>query len=73
MVSKGSKRFAELCKPHGRMLEVAAELGAQQSAVSRWASGDRTPSATWRLRIREAYGIDFAEWEQPAEAAGDAA
>lgn len=73
MVSKGSKRFAELCQPHGRMLEVATELGAQQSAVSRWASGDRTPSAPWRIKISERFGIDLADWDQAVEAAGDAA
>lgn len=72
--SKGSKRFAELCQPHGQMLAVAAELDAQQSVVSRWASGNRKPSAPWRLKIREKYGIDFSEWDEPADvAAGDAA
>jgi hypothetical protein len=74
MVSKGSKRFAELCKPHGRMLAVVEELGAQQSAVSRWASGDRKPSAPWRLKIGAKYAIGFAEWDEVAEAeTGDAA
>jgi hypothetical protein len=74
MVSKGSKRFADLCQPHGRMLEVVAELGAQQSSVSRWASGDRKPSASWRIKLHELYGIGLGEWEQePDQTAGDAA
>jgi hypothetical protein len=74
MVSKGSKRFAELCKPHGSMLAVVEKLGAQQSAVSRWASGDRKPSAPWRIKIGEQYGIGFGDWDEAAEAeAGDAA
>ena len=74
MVSKGSKRFAELCKPHGRMVQVATELGARQNLVSRWASGDRKPSAPWRIKIKAHYGIDLPEWDEAApEAAGDAA
>ena len=74
MVSKGSKRFAEICKPHGRMLAVVEELGARQSAVSRWASGDRKPSAPWRLKIGKRYKIGFAEWDEAVQAeAGDAA
>lgn len=69
MVSKGSKRFAELCKPHGRMGQVAKELGAQQSLVSRWAAGVRTPSAPWRIKLEQQYGIPLADWDEapPAE------
>lgn len=66
MISKASRTFAELCKPHGRMQEVARELGAQQSLVSRWASGDRTPSAPWRVKIKARYGIDFPDWDEAA-------
>jgi len=41
---------------------VAAELGADQSAVSRWRSGLRAPGSSARLELLRAYGIPVASW-----------
>ncbi len=49
-------------------LEVAARCGVTQPTVSRWASGEKNPSAAARLRLAAAYGITPAAWDAVAAA-----
>jgi transcriptional regulator with XRE-family HTH domain len=44
---------------------VAGRCNVDPSVVSRWASGDSTPSQTMRNRLAEVYGIAPASWDAP--------
>jgi transcriptional regulator with XRE-family HTH domain len=43
--------------------EVAARVGVGQPAVSRWASGLKTPSAPRREKLEQLYGIPRGAWD----------
>lgn len=60
MLNRGAVALSRLDKTQA---EIAAELGTQQSVVCRWLSGERKPLATFRVRLRELYQIDFESWD----------
>lgn len=73
MISKGSAALVAICKGLDRgQTAVAEALGENQSLVSRWAAGDRTPSAQNRKKLQESYGIDLWSWDEPDESSSDA-
>jgi transcriptional regulator with XRE-family HTH domain len=45
-----------------RGIYVAARVGVAVSTVSRWASGQRRPTASHRARLHECYGIPLESW-----------
>lgn len=45
--------------------EKAAAVGTVQCVISRWESGERKPSAAYRITCRDALGIEFALWDRP--------
>ena len=50
----------------GRMAELAREHGVAESTVSRWLSGETTPSAPSRLLLEQRVGIPRGLWEVPS-------
>lgn len=44
-------------------LEVAARVGVGQPAVSKWASGLRTPGDPARQKLEQLYGIARRAWD----------
>lgn len=44
---------------------VARKCGVSQAVISKWISGDRTPSYENRIMLADKYGIDLDAWERP--------
>lgn len=68
MVSKGAAELARICAedPRGQV-GVAERLGEHQSLVSRWCTGERTPSADRRVKLEDVLGIGWRLWSEPSE------
>lgn len=65
----GARTLAAIAKKSGGHPSVAARIGCASSASRHWCSGRRTPSPTWREKLREAYGIPVPAWDEPAPVA----
>lgn len=48
----------------GSHAEVAAAVDGSKQAVSYWRRGEKTPGATARGRLRDAFGIDPGAWDR---------
>jgi hypothetical protein len=44
---------------------IASVLGCQQGHVHFWMHGSRLPSAVYRAKIEDAFGIYWRLWDQP--------
>lgn len=60
--TSGSRALANVA---GTLAAIAARLGCVPSTVWFWRTGARTPTAPWRGRIRDVFGIDPATWDRP--------
>jgi transcriptional regulator with XRE-family HTH domain len=70
MISKGAAALARLCEQAEKgQVEIATRLGEHQSLVSRWAAGERVPSAQRRTKLEDALGIEWRSWDEPVEEA----
>lgn len=50
----------------GRIAELAKEHGTHASTVSRWISGETTPSHASRVLLEQRVGIPRGLWEVPS-------
>jgi transcriptional regulator with XRE-family HTH domain len=59
--------LAPLVAERGKKVELARSLKVDQSMVTRWVSGERTPPAGSRLELQERFGIDWRLWDEEVE------
>ena len=45
--------------------QLAKNLGVAQAHVYYWLHGKRLPSARYRARIQDLYGVDWRSWDEP--------
>jgi len=62
-MTKGTQKLVETGKSQ---TQIAKELGTVPSMVSRVMRAERVPGVTFRRAARDAYGIDWAAWDEPA-------
>ncbi len=62
MLSKGAKALKRSGKTQA---EIAALVGVDRTAVTRWLKGERVPAADARLKLHEKLGIPLDAWTTP--------
>lgn len=62
MLSKGAKALKRSGKTQA---EIAALVGVDRTAVTRWLKGERVPAADARLKLLEKLGIPLDAWSTP--------
>jgi len=51
----------------GKQAALAKLLGVEQSTVSRWVNGERSPERREAVRLQSEFGIPIESWDEPAD------
>lgn len=66
-ITKGTRALQAVIKERGQQASLAAELGVEPPTFSRWLSGERQPSTTYRAMLEERLGIDWRLWDEEVD------
>lgn len=65
-ISEGQRQLSRLLQDGAKQYAIAARCDVKPCTVSRWASGQRTPTRFRHLNVLAGYGIPHDAWERPA-------
>ena len=64
-MNQGAAELTKQLAKRGDQLNLARKLGTSAGVVSRWASGERTPTARFRVALATILLIPLDAWELP--------